>query len=610
MAERRNPQLNLQPELPEVVSRDFNLFYKPEPKPEIAGVKELTDSLDRFVNDGGTKLVLSKEKEVKAESEAEAIEVYNNTRLKFNDLVNNGKLPKEANPYFIDKYKELELGDKSREFETILKNNYIDKGVKEDTRPEAFNQFYNDTLKEFFSSNQLGLYEPAILANSFFKKTDAIRNNLFTQHSNSQMAQLGENYKKSFKNNIQGFFIDDGSPDNFKNIGANISAFIKDKTANGLSNGSAQEYLLDALTEFVQNTDDIDFARSILNEVPKHIILGTDSLSNVVGLQDEFNKIDDALLDREIDLEDRAVKKSNVQFSKEKRFVRARLDDPEFDILEFKQGSEYKSLSRRGKAFVDEYYKKGTSAFSANDNREVRGKLDELIKNNQFEEAEQYLLEVGSGQLREGTYKDYWNKITVYEATQRDGLLNNETFNIFKGRIDERLKAINKSGIIVDPYLTNKFDEYARQWLVDNKEKYPNRSELEDAFEKALAEKYTFYEGILAGSGATASNKKEQFNPDKINLDTNNNEEPVETKTVSVGNKKNRRKTVVVKPDPELSIDLSKVVIIPEGLQGSALRKFRRDNPEALSQEEYDRIASKQTKNNLAKSATTDGGST
>ena len=36
MAKKRTtPELNLTPELPEVVSRDFNLFFKPDPEPEL-----------------------------------------------------------------------------------------------------------------------------------------------------------------------------------------------------------------------------------------------------------------------------------------------------------------------------------------------------------------------------------------------------------------------------------------------------------------------------------------------------------------------------------------------------------------------------------------------
>ena len=51
---RKTPKLDLTPELPEVVSRDFNLFYRPEAEPEIAGMKEFTASLDNFVNGGKT----------------------------------------------------------------------------------------------------------------------------------------------------------------------------------------------------------------------------------------------------------------------------------------------------------------------------------------------------------------------------------------------------------------------------------------------------------------------------------------------------------------------------------------------------------------------------
>ena len=62
MAKRRiKPELNLQPELPQVLSEDFNLFYKPEAEPEIAGLKEFSNDyqivlpahprLKKYIND-------------------------------------------------------------------------------------------------------------------------------------------------------------------------------------------------------------------------------------------------------------------------------------------------------------------------------------------------------------------------------------------------------------------------------------------------------------------------------------------------------------------------------------------------------------------------------
>ena len=77
MAKKRTtPELNLTPELPEVVSRDFNLFFKPDPEPEIAGLSEFTRSLDNFVNDAGTKIVIGKELEQKNIDVAQAQKDY------------------------------------------------------------------------------------------------------------------------------------------------------------------------------------------------------------------------------------------------------------------------------------------------------------------------------------------------------------------------------------------------------------------------------------------------------------------------------------------------------------------------------------------------------
>ena len=66
MAKRRTtPELNLQAELPQVLSTDFNLFYKPQAEPVPAGLENFTKSLDAFVNQGLTKKVLADEKKEK-----------------------------------------------------------------------------------------------------------------------------------------------------------------------------------------------------------------------------------------------------------------------------------------------------------------------------------------------------------------------------------------------------------------------------------------------------------------------------------------------------------------------------------------------------------------
>jgi hypothetical protein len=76
-SERSPVGLNLTPELPQVVSRDFNLFYTPQKEPEVAGLKEFTSALDNFVNNGGTKATLLAEQEQKTVNSVEAEKAYN-----------------------------------------------------------------------------------------------------------------------------------------------------------------------------------------------------------------------------------------------------------------------------------------------------------------------------------------------------------------------------------------------------------------------------------------------------------------------------------------------------------------------------------------------------
>ena len=91
MAKRRTtPELNLQKELPQVLSTDFNLFYKPDVAPVDPSVEAFTKSLDAFVKGAGTDLTILKEVKEKETNEAQAIKDYNENRDKFAKQVENG----------------------------------------------------------------------------------------------------------------------------------------------------------------------------------------------------------------------------------------------------------------------------------------------------------------------------------------------------------------------------------------------------------------------------------------------------------------------------------------------------------------------------------------
>ena len=115
--------------------------------------------------------------------------------------------------------------------------------------------------------------------------------------------------------------------------------------------------------------------------------------------------------------------------------------------------------------------------------------------------------------------------------------------------------------------------------------------------EKALTSNITLNDGTITTDGEDSTpiiedGKKKKIKANKEDL-TSSVEEPVEKKS-----RKERRNTKPV--DPDLTKDMTEVVIVPEGLTGNKLRKFRRDNPNSMSQEEYDRIVQKQTANQTA----------
>ena len=575
---RKTPTLNLNPETRQVVAQDLNLFYRPEAEPLPSGVEEFTRALDSFVNNAGTKLALAGEIKEKKVNEAEAVKEYNLNRGKFNDLVKSGALPKEANPYFVDKFKGLELNDQARLFKKHLYNQYAKKQVELDTSEDGFQNFYANTIKNYVKDNQLGHYEVSMLNKEFFTKTDGIRNELNSRHINTQLAKVGAEYKKKAINGIQGFFEDDGDPDFFLNAGQDISAYIKDMTANGLSNETAQEYLLEALQGYVQNTDDIDGASKLIAQLPKHIKLGTDSFANVKGLKDEFNALEDALLDREVEIEDRIIKQNGVKESKDKRFIRETVDSSSFDFIEFKKTDKYKDLSQDNKALVEIYYSKGQTAFATKDNIEVKNKIIGFLKDGNYDEAEEYLLEVGSTQLREVTFNTMRNNITYYEATGTNGELDNYKYKYYVKDVADRVALINKGGNILPPDISQKFEAGARKWLVLNKDKYVG-SNLEEAFEDWARNEYNNTLLILAGE-----KPKEVADMSLVTTGTNS----TETTTA--------KKTEVFQP-----IDIKDYAIIPKGLSRGQLAKFKRDNENAISQENFDKLVKAQEDANKPK---------
>jgi len=467
---RKTTKLDLTPEKRQVLSSDFNLFYKPQAKPEIAGVKELTASLNNFVNDAGVKMVIASEVKQKKVNEAEAIKEYNKNRTAFNERVNNGTLPKEANPYFIDKYKELELNTKAQIFSNTLGTKYSEMKVSENPDPNAFQKFYETEIKKFVAENNLGAYKPTDLEKGFFQKTTGFKNQLFQTHVSSQMANISEQYKFNFQNNIQGFFDDSKS---FEEIGAEVSAFILDKTANGLSKGSAQKYLLETLTDYANKTGDFEYAEKLLEELPKHIQLGTNKLSKINGLKDDLFQIRDKLQDRTTeqikDNNERQTALRSKEFNegfnvadKYTTFNQAKEEDPNWNTY-----SNYK------KDKIKKIFKDRSTGFGSQTEIGIEEELNELITTGKYEEAREFLSE-NQNKMQQKFYNDYKNVIKNFEISGEDPLLNTDTYKFAEEQLDKIIDDIRetaRSSLIkfnVDPARKIRFKQDALEWLADN----------------------------------------------------------------------------------------------------------------------------------------------
>lgn len=607
---RKTTKLDLQAELPEVLSRDFNLFYRPEEAPVDKSVEQFTKSLDAFVNQSGIGLMVSAERKEKEMNEAEAIKSFNENRTSFNKAVASGDIPKEANPYFIEKYKELELNKKAEEFKSNLYIQYAENNVLENPDPQAFDKFYNDQLKLFVAENNLGIYDPVKLEKGFFSKTSGTRNQLFQTHVNSQMAKIGEDYKNNFKETIQSKF--DKNRTN-EEIGADITLFIKDATANGLSKSTAQKYLLESLKEYADTTADLEFAERLLRDLPNYITPGTDALSNVKGLQNDFDEIKQKIDDRILQKEKDDNTKLQLEQSNNK-FEASDFADKYDTLSEALQDPEYKTFSRYKQNLVRDEFEKREIDFDSQTNPKVKEDFYKLLEENKIDEALD-LINNRRSDLTANDYNNFKSEVNSFKYSGKDGLLASGYYQHWKNEIKDIQKSTNKSKFNlskIDPLEDKIFEANMTTWLNHNKvEDFKNPTERKTAFEKYVKQEYDKVLEKALSSGTSLSDgevttdneddtpiqtKKKKIKANKSDLQSSKTEK-LNKNTRGGANPENR------KDDPELKIDLAKVKIIPENLSRGQRVKFVRDNPNSMTREDYDRILKKQTDMQIAKGA-------
>ena len=614
---RKKTELNLQAELPEVRSTDFNLFYRPEVAPIDKSIDIFTKSIDNFVNNAGTAMVLNAEKKEKEVSEAEALKQFNDNRTGFNDAVKRGEIPKEANPYFQEKYKELTLNKKAMEFQAEVYRNYAEKNVLDNPDPNAFDKFYNDELKNFLTENNLGVFDALQLEKGFFSETSKTRNSLFNTHVNSQMSKIGEDYKNNFKESIQGKFDKNRSNED---IGADISGFIQDAVKNGLGKSTAQKYLLESLTDWSKTTGDLEFAERLLRDLPNHLNLsGLGALSNVKGLQNDLDALKENIDTRILQKEKDDNTKLQLQESNDK--LEASDFANKYDTFsEAILDPEYQNFSNNKKAEIFKEYEVREQDFDSQTDPRVEEDFYKLLEENKIPEAKEFLRK-NIPNMTSNKYSEFDKELKAFQFTKKDGLLASGYYNYWKNEIEDITKSTNKGKFAlskIDPLEHKKFEANMKVWLADNKiEDFNNNNTLrKEAFEKYVKSEYdkvlekainsdetSLSDGAINVDGENSTptiegGKKKKIKANKEDL-TGKVEPKVKKKNINTrgGAKPENRAT-----DPELEIDLAKLIIIPNNISKGERVKIKRDNPNnTISQDEYDRIFKKQNDLQLAK---------
>ena len=600
------PTLNLTPELPEVRSEDFNLFYRPEAEPLPQGLKDFANSLDRFVNDGLVDAYVVNEKKKKKEGEAEAEkdvrmgkkidtekEVEKN-KLGFFKKTSSGEFPKEANPYYLDKYKELTLNTKADEFKRQVSIKYAEKQVMDNPSPTAFQDFYKEELKEFISNNQLGSYDAVMLEKGFFSKTSGMKTELYNNHIKGQMGRINEEFDTNFKNNIQGFF---DKTKTLEENGKGITEFFEGYD-NILSNGKKRKLFFDALTDYAQNTSDLEYAEKVISGISNYVKLGkgqTDFLGKITGLQDDFDKIKEGVQNRiEQEEKDLITKKSNAE-TLENFEVTDYVNEFE-TFTDAKNDPRFKDFENTKQKKIFDKFEKLEIGFDSQTDPRVEKEMRRLLKLGKYDEAIEYIDE-NIPNIKQTDYPKFIKEVQSFKFTEKDGLLSSDYFNFFKDEIETYTDKIQKGKFNTTNFSAlehEKFEATIRKWLSTNDlEKYNGDEQArEKDFDNYVKEEFNKVKERALSSGitttdGTTSNVTIEEGSDNTPIIVNEKDLPKAKKT-----KKEIRNPEI--KDKDLEINLDEAVVIPASLSGTSLRKFLRDNPDAITQERFLEIQNKQ----------------
>ena len=431
--DRRNPELNLVPEEQKVLSTDFNLFYRPQEAPLPAGMKEFTSALDNFVNGGATKAVIGAEVKMKKSEQAKALKEYNENKGKFRDAVKNGEIDKTANPYYLEKYKELTLNSFANEFTEKILEQYNNSGVKKDLTTGAFEKFYKENLGKFIKEKELGFFQPEELEKGFFKETSIYRQQLEATHKQNLLNEFNKEFDNKVKDRIVGTIekFKTWDTDQLSELEVQQGKTKWDKISEGLQNeitelfdvtGNGRDVvdtIFDGLELYVTSTDDYEFALQVIQQIPKRLLAGTGSIADIGRLKNRTQELKDLMIAKQNEKINNKVQfeknKDNLTIAQTHNYLEEQLKlNPNFSISQWNNDKARTDAER----IAGEQYLKSLDFDGGNsDDTDIIKDIEKLLNNNEYAEASKLAFEaLQNGNIRKSTYQSY--KSTVIPNAQ------------------------------------------------------------------------------------------------------------------------------------------------------------------------------------------------
>ena len=484
--------LGAQAVAPEVVSQDFNLFYRPEAKPESKALNSLVASLSNVVPSLINYQVTEDIKKTKAD-EAKAVADFNLNKNMFKNLVKNGKIPAGASPHYYNKLMELELGNKARTFQAQFDEFYLNNGIADSEDTNAFNVAYDGFIKKFFNDNELDKFDKVALEKSFFTKTSNFRNQRDQQHFAKRMQIIEGRTEKNAVMDFTGTIID--AQDTDQSI-EDVLQTLKTKTDSfsglGVSNSRTNDYLVKGIEAYIETVNDeagFEYAKELLLGL-EEFKLGTGYWAGTAKGKAIKQKLMAKIAIKEYDFLNLSTKKAEVTTTNSNLGLTENYWDTVnsqevFSITDFVNQKEYSDntdfaevvgdkFTNEEKAYLLEFHNAVEKNNKVTEDDDVAVVELTALKDTNIYQVQARALELfNEGKLTRTTFMNFYNSPRTYNVIKN---------NIF---FTNSIPFDNISSMFKDPLLTSEgvlkgelnlmmgsFEEHMLQWYNDNKNNY------------------------------------------------------------------------------------------------------------------------------------------